>query len=78
LHVRRLGSFRSLDNLELYGISFLQGAVAIPHDSGIMNKYVWTIVTPYEAIPFRVVKPFDGSLHLFSPPDGDLDVFPGG
>jgi hypothetical protein len=29
-----------------------------------MNKYVWTIVAPYEAIPFRIIKPFDGSLHL--------------
>jgi hypothetical protein len=39
-----------------------------------MNKYVWTIVAPYEAIPFRIIKPFHGSLHLSAPPDGDLDV----
>jgi hypothetical protein len=52
LHVRCLGPFRSLDNLELYRVSFLQTAVAISQDCGIMNKYVWTIVAPYEAIPF--------------------------
>jgi hypothetical protein len=69
LHVRCLGAFRSLDNFELYRISFLQGAVAIPHNSGIMNKYIWTIVSPYEAIPFRVIKPFHGSLHLCAPPE---------
>jgi hypothetical protein len=78
LHVRCLWAFRSLDDLELYGISFLQSAVAIPHDSGIMNKYVWTIVSPYEAVPFRIIKPFHGSLHLCAPPDGDLDVSLGG
>jgi hypothetical protein len=52
LYVRCLGAFRSLDNFELYRISFLQSAVAIPHDSGIMNKNIWTIVAPYESIPF--------------------------
>jgi hypothetical protein len=30
LHVGRLRPFGSLDNLELHGISFLQGPVAIP------------------------------------------------
>jgi len=52
LHVRCLRPFRSLDNFELYRISFLQAAVAISQDCGIMNKDVWTIVSPYEAIPF--------------------------
>jgi hypothetical protein len=51
LHVRCLRPFRSLDNLELYRISFLQAAVAISQDCGIMNKNIWTIVAPYEAIP---------------------------
>ena len=73
-HVRCLGAFRSLDNLELYRVSFLQGAVAIPYDCGIMNKNVWTIFAPDEAVPFRVIKPFYGSLHVSTPPDGDLDV----
>jgi hypothetical protein len=52
LYVRCLRPFRSLDNFELHRISFLQSAVAIPHDSGIMNKNIWTIVAPDEAIPF--------------------------
>jgi len=52
LHVRCLGAFWSLDDFELYRISFLQAAVAISQDCGIMNKYIWTIVAPYEAIPF--------------------------
>ena len=68
------GGLSVLDYLELYRIPFLQSAVAIPYDSGIMNKNIWTIFAPDEAIPFRVVKPFHGSLHLCSPPGGDLDV----
>jgi hypothetical protein len=38
-----------------------------------MHKNVWPILAPDEAVPFRVIKPLDGSLHLFAPPDGDLD-----
>jgi hypothetical protein len=34
-----------------------------------MNKNIWTIVAPDEAIPFRVIKPFYGSLHLCAPPE---------
>ncbi len=74
LYVRCLRTFRSLDNFELYRIPFLQSPVAIPYDSGIMNKNVGSIVAPDESVPFRIIKPFHSSLHLSSPPDGDLDV----
>lgn len=52
MYVRGLGAFRSLDDLELYRVSFLQRAVAIPDNRRIMDKYVWTIVAPDESIPF--------------------------
>ena len=38
-----------------------------------MYKNIWTILAPNEAIPFRIIKPFHSSLHLSSPPDGDLE-----
>jgi hypothetical protein len=61
LDVGCLGSFGSLDNLKFYRISFLQSAVAVPDDRGIMNKDVWAVFAPNEAIAFRIVEPLDSS-----------------
>ena len=61
LDVGCLGSFGSLDNLKLYWISFLESAVAVPDDRGIVNEHIRAIFAPYEAIAFRIVEPLDSS-----------------
>jgi hypothetical protein len=50
LDVGCLGAFWSLDDLELDGISFLQSAIAVPNDSGIMYEDIWSILAPDEAV----------------------------
>jgi len=73
-HVRRLGSFRSLHDLELHRISFLQCPVSLADDRRIMYEHIGAVVPPDESIPFRIVKPFNCSLHLVAPLAGDSDV----
>ena len=68
-NIGRLRTLRSLDDFEFYGISLLKSAVAIPGDCGIVNENVWAIIAPDEAVSFRIVKPFDSSLHCDLPPD---------
>jgi hypothetical protein len=63
-YVGRLWAFGSLNNFKFDRISFLQRAVAISHNRGIMNEYVWAIIAPDEAIAFRVVEPFHSTSHL--------------
>jgi hypothetical protein len=57
LHIGSLRTFRPLHNLKLDSLSFLQSAVAVANDSGIMNENIRTIVAPDKAIAFRVIKP---------------------
>jgi hypothetical protein len=47
-----LGTFGPLDYLELDGISFLQRSVAIANNGGVMNKYIWPILTTDESVAF--------------------------
>ncbi len=52
LYVGRLRTLRSLDDLKLDGISFLQRAVAVASDCGIMDENIGAIVAPDEAVTF--------------------------
>jgi len=63
-NIGRLGTFRPLDDFKLDRVSLLQCAVSIPGDCGIVNENVWAIIAPDEAISFRIIKPFDSSLHF--------------
>jgi hypothetical protein len=67
--VGRLRAFRSLNDFEFDWVSFLQRAIAIASDRGIMYENVWAIIAPDEAVSFGIVKPFHGSLHFACPPD---------
>jgi hypothetical protein len=72
--VGSLGTFGSLDDLKFDGISFLQRAVTISHYGGVVNKYVWSIITSDETVAFRVIKPLNISLHFLKPPGGASSV----
>jgi hypothetical protein len=63
LHVCRLRTFRPLDDFKLDRISFLQSAIAVASDCGIMYEHIRAIVTPDEAVPFRIIEPFNRSSH---------------
>jgi hypothetical protein len=52
LHVCRLRTFRPLDDFKLDRISFLQSAVAVTSDCGIMDENIGPIVAPNEAVTF--------------------------
>jgi hypothetical protein len=68
-----LGTFRSLDNLKFDGVSFLQRAIAIANNCGVMNKHIRSIFSSDEAVSFRVIEPLYRSLHFHVPPQGDSD-----
>src|SRR5215475_5334647 len=60
-HIRRLGAFRSLHDLELDRISFLQRSVAIPDNRRIVDKHIRSIVPADEPIPLGIIKPLHSS-----------------
>jgi hypothetical protein len=65
-NVCRLRAFRPLHDLELHRISFLQGAVSISCDGGIVNEHIWTVIAPDEAVSFGIIEPLYSSLHCDS------------
>ena len=64
-----------LPNLEFDGISFLQGAITITDDGGVMDENVWAVIAPDEAVSLGVVKPLHRSLHFAGPPDRDFGIW---
>src|SRR5258707_15002180 len=46
-------SFRTLDNFECNRVPFVQGFVSLANDSRVMDKYIWTIIAPDEAVALR-------------------------
>src|SRR5713101_2918412 len=73
-HVRRLGTFRSLDYLELDRVALLKSTVTLSHYRGIMDENIWSIISPNETISFLVIKPLDIPLHFVPPPYKDSDI----
>jgi hypothetical protein len=63
-----------LNDLKLDWVSFLQGAITITGDGGIMYENVWTIIAPDEAISLGIVKPLHGSMHFDCPPDRVFEI----
>jgi hypothetical protein len=47
-----LGSFRSLDNLKFYRVSFLQRPVTVSGNRRVMHKYIRTVIAPNESVSF--------------------------
>jgi len=63
--LRALGAFH---NLEFDWVALLKRAVAVAHDGGIVDKNVWAIIAPDEAIPLGVIEPLHLSEHFSLPP----------
>jgi len=64
-NVRGLRALLALDNFELYRIAFLQALVAFRSDCTVVNENIRPIITPYEAVAFRVVKPLNRTFQTF-------------
>jgi hypothetical protein len=60
----RLGSFGSLDDVELDLIALLQALVPLALDGAVMNEDVCPAVAAEEAVALCIVKPFYGALIL--------------
>src|SRR5678815_2624113 len=56
------GSLRSLQQIKLHGLSFVEGAVSVLLDRGKMNKYVFTRGALDKSISLCPVKPLYCSL----------------
>ena len=74
LNVGRLGTLRSLDDFKLDRISFLQSAIAVTYDCGIVDKNIRAIIAPDEAIALRIVEPFYSSSHRDCPPIAATEI----
>jgi hypothetical protein len=68
-YVGCLRAFGALNDLKLDGVAFLQGLVSIPIDRGVVDKNIGAIVSANKSIAFRIIEPFDRSLHA----DASLD-----
>src|SRR5687768_7659741 len=60
--VRGLEPFRPLDHLELYTVSFGEGAEAIGDNGRMVNEDILTAVLRNEAEPLCIVEPFNRAL----------------
>jgi hypothetical protein len=58
LYISSLRTLGSLHDLKLNHLSFLQGAITVSNNRGIMNEDVGTILAPNESVAFRVIEPF--------------------
>jgi hypothetical protein len=58
LDVGSLRTFRSLHNLELDYVSFLQSPVTVTDYGRVVNEHIRAIVAPDKAVPFCVIEPF--------------------
>jgi hypothetical protein len=59
-----------LRNFELDGVPFLQTLIPLSRDRTVMHEDVRAVFTSYKTVPFRVVKPLDGSfqsIHSYTP-----------
>jgi hypothetical protein len=66
----------TLDNFELNRISFIQGFVSLACDCRVVDKYIWTVIAPDEAVAFRIIEPLDCAFHLYVVSAGDANGMP--
>lgn len=71
-HVRGLGTFLPVDNLELDSIALLQAFVAVRNQSTVVYEDVWSVIAPDKSKTFGVVEPLYGSFQFHVP------ILPGG
>jgi hypothetical protein len=64
-YIGRLRPFLSLHNLKLYLVTLLQALIAFSGDGAVVNEDIRSIVTPEEAVAFRVIEPLDRAFQSF-------------
>ena len=58
-HCIRLGTFLTLDNVELNFVALFQRFVAVQLDCRVVDEYIRPVFTSDESVAFGVVKPLD-------------------
>jgi hypothetical protein len=65
-HIRSLGAFGTLGNLEFDLVAFLQTLIAFGGNGAVVNEDVWLPILPSDKpIALGVVKPLDGTFQTF-------------
>ena len=59
-----LGSFRPLDDVELYLVTFLQGFVAVQLNRAVVYEDIRTVVTAEESVPLGIIEPLHCTFEL--------------
>jgi len=67
-YVCSLRSLCTLNYLEFDGFPFVQRSESVACDCGVMNKHIWSVVTPDETVPLGVVEPLNLTSHTSSSP----------
>ena len=62
-YVTGLRPLGTLDNFEFNRVPFIKNFVALAYDARVVDKYVWTVLAPDEAVTFRVIEPLDCAVH---------------
>jgi hypothetical protein len=62
LYVLGLPALRSLNYVELNGLTFLEAAETACLDGRVVNEYVFAVLTANEAVALRVIEPLNCSL----------------
>lgn len=68
-----LGALLPLDNIEFHLVTFLQTFVPIDLDGAVMHEDVRAVVPSDEAVPFRIIEPFDFTCVLSHEPCPSLE-----
>jgi hypothetical protein len=55
----RLGTFLTLDDVELHVIAFFQSFVSVQLNCRIVNEYIRSVLTSDESVAFGVIEPLD-------------------
>ena len=74
LYVRGLLAFRSLRDIELHFLAFLQRLETITLDDAVMHEYILAILRRDEAIALGVIKPLHFPFcHSLLPPPAKIN-----
>jgi hypothetical protein len=57
-HIRSLGAFRPVNDIERHFLAFREGLETLFQDGGVVNEDVFALVRFDEAVTFGVIEPF--------------------
>jgi len=58
-YISSLRPFWTLDNFEFNLVPFIQHFISLAYDCRVMDKYIWTVNAPDEAVALRIIERLD-------------------